>query len=145
MVKKTFVSLLQWTKLHNEKQSPRDFKRVIQNSSAQIVGKVLRFGGTEHAQRLECSCHLKYSLRGLPLFQFAGGIGSNDRAEELQDELEFRGGACQRHDHPRAYSRVQGQRLHSSCERRRSTIEIKSSKTDHIAFHKGSALTKLGN
>jgi hypothetical protein len=39
--------------------------------------------------------------------------------------------------------KVKGYTHHASADD--PQYEIKSSKTDHIAFHKGAALTKLGN
>jgi hypothetical protein len=38
------------TKPHNDQRSPGDSKRVIQKSKARVVGKMLRFGGTDRAR-----------------------------------------------------------------------------------------------
>jgi hypothetical protein len=74
MVKKMFVSSLQRAKAQDE---PRHPKRAIPKSKARVVGKMLRFRGTDR----ECSGWLlsrsdKFeSVRELPPVQFCGDIG----------------------------------------------------------------------
>ena len=84
MVKKTFVSSLQWTKPHNEQQPPGDSKPVIQKSKARVVVKMLDLEELIARAAVGMLMPLKIFIAGTASLQFVGGIGSNDRAEELQ-------------------------------------------------------------
>ena len=89
------------------------------------------------------------SMRELPFFQFFGGVGSNDHAEDLQDHdrVSWNSEAGRVNGkiirvHTREFE-VKGYTHHASTDA--PQYEIKSDKTDHIAFHRGAVLTKLGD
>ena len=86
MVKKVFVSPLQWTKAHDEPASPPILGARFQIQQA-IVDKMLRRRGTAGgAQRLNADAAQVdlHSARELPPLQFFGGIGADDHGEALQ-------------------------------------------------------------
>jgi len=90
---------------------------------------------------------LKCSARELLSLQFLGGVGSNGmrKSFKIHDRVSWNSeagrvsGAIVR-VHARNF-KVEGYTHHASTDA--PQYEIKSSETDHVAFHKGSALTRL--
>jgi len=92
---------------------------------------------------------LKYSLWELPPLQFFGGIGSTTvpKSFKIHDRVSWNSEAGRVSGtiirvHTREFE-IKGYTHHASPDD--PQYEIKSSKTDHIAFHKGAALTELGD
>jgi hypothetical protein len=92
---------------------------------------------------------LKYSVRELPALQFFGGIGSSNVPKnfKIHDRVSWNSEAGRvsgtiTRVHTREF-KVKGYTHHASPDD--PQYEIRSGKTDHIAFHKGSALTRLGD
>jgi hypothetical protein len=85
MVKKVFVSSLQRTKPHDEPASPRTLGVRFQNQKRWLSAECCDFEEPIAGAAVGVLVPLKYSVRELPAFQFLGGIGSNNRGEELQD------------------------------------------------------------
>jgi hypothetical protein len=89
---------------------------------------------------------LKYAVRELAL-QFFGGVGSTTvpKSFKIHDRVSWNSEAGRVSGTiVRVRTRnfkVNGYTHHASPDA--PQYEIKSAKTDHIAFHKGSALTKL--
>jgi hypothetical protein len=90
---------------------------------------------------------LKCSARELLSLQFLGGVGSNGmrKSFKIHDRVSWNSeagrvsGAIVR-VHARNF-KVKGYTHDARADA--PQYEIKSSKTDHVAFHKGSALTRL--
>jgi hypothetical protein len=85
MVKKVFVFSLQRAKAHDEPASPSTLGARFQNQKRELPA-MLRFRGTDSGRRGWKAHAAQISpVRELPALRFFGGIGSNNRAEELQD------------------------------------------------------------
>jgi hypothetical protein len=59
--------------------------------------------------------------------------------------LEFRGRPCQWQDHQSSHEGCRLQGVHAFASKDDPQYEIKSDKTEHIAMHKGKALSKIGS
>jgi hypothetical protein len=85
MVKKVFVFSLQQAKAHDELASPSTLGARFQNQKRELSAKCCGFQEPIAGAAVGRLMPLKYPVRELPALQFFGGIGSNNRAEELQD------------------------------------------------------------
>jgi hypothetical protein len=147
MVKKVFVSSLQRAKAHDEPASPLILGARCWNQKRELSANAAISRNRWEAQRLECSCRLNIQCENCPLCGSSAAIGSNDvsKSFKIHDRVSWNSEA----------GRVSGTivRVHTSNFDHRGythhaspdvpQYEIKSAKTDHIAFHKGSALTRL--
>jgi hypothetical protein len=149
MVKKVFVSTLQWTKLLDEPASPRTLGARFQNQKRQLSAKCCDFEEPMGSAAVGMLMPPKYSVRELPPLQFSA---SSDRTTvpksfKIHDRVSWNSEAGRvsgtiTRVHIRDFE-VKGYTHHASPDD--PQYEIKSSKTDHVAFHKGAALTKLGD
>ena len=90
---------------------------------------------------------LQYSARELHSLRFLGGVESNGvrMSFKIHDRVSWDSEAGRVSGtivrvHVRNF-KVRGYTHHATADA--PQYEIKSSKTDHVAFHKGSALTRL--
>jgi hypothetical protein len=108
---------------------------------------MLRFRGTDRARRGWYVHAAQILVRELPPLQFFGGIGSTTvpKTFKIHDRVSWNSEAGRVSGtiirvHTREFE-VKGYTRHASTGD--PQYEIESSKTDHIAYHKGAALTKL--
>ena len=85
MVKKTFVSSLQRTNPHDKPALSWTLGARFQNQKHELSAECCDFEEPIGSAAVEVLMPLKYSVRELAALQFFGGIGSSNRAEELQD------------------------------------------------------------
>jgi hypothetical protein len=97
---------------------------------------------------LECSCRRNIQCENCTPFALFGGIGSNDvKSFKIHDRVSWNSEAGRVSGtiirvHTRHF-KVKGYTHHASPDD--PQYEIRSSKTDHIAYHRGAALTRLGD
>ena len=158
MVKKMFVSSLQRTKAHDEPASPLILSARFQNQKRELSAKCYDFEepvwSAAFEKRNSCFSRQTFQrmINGAKACRFCNEVSSAvsdpvsvTKSFKVDDRVSWNSEAGRVSGtiirvHTRNFD-VEGYTHHASMNA--PQYEIKSAKTDHIAFHKGSALNKL--
>jgi hypothetical protein len=147
MVKKVFVSSLQWTKLRDDPALPRTLSARFQNQKRQLSAKRRDFEEPIGSAAVGCSCRSNIQCENCFLYSSSAASDRTNvpKSFKIHDRVSWNSEAGRVSGTiVRVRTRnfkVKGYTHHASTDA--PQYEIKSSKTDHVAFHKGSALTRL--
>jgi hypothetical protein len=149
MVKKVFVFSLQPAKARDEPASPWTLGARFQNRKRELPANVAISRNRLGAPRLEGSCrsNIQYESCLLRSFSAASDRTTMPKSFKIHDRVSWNSEAGRVSGtiirvHTREF-KVKGYTHHASPDD--PQYEIKSSKTDHIAFHRGATLTKIGD
>jgi hypothetical protein len=147
MVKKVFVSSLQWTKPRDDPALPQTLSARFQNQKRQLSAKCRDFEEPMGSAAVGCSCRSNIQCENCFLYSSSAASDRTNVAKsfKIHDRVSWNSEAGRVSGTiVRVRTRnfkVKGYTHHASTDA--PQYEIKSSKTEHVAFHKGSALTRL--